>query len=175
MRGKDDASPATDWGFRALAFAVPHAALGPTQKMFYFSEVWNVFVREIIKEATKYATVYGTVLLYPPSALAALVKEPEDRSTVFREHVEKLGRQVHAFYYCRGKYDGVTIFEVLDELTATAVTLAVSATGHLKELDTTPLHTVEEAMEGMRKAGEQAYKAPQAFREEDLPFSPFGA
>ena len=119
--------------------------------------------------------LYMAQFSYTPSALAALVKEPEDRSTVFREHVEKLGGQVHAFYYCRGKYDGITIFEVPDELTATAVTLAVSATGHLKELDTIPLHTVEEAMEGMRKASEQAYKLPRAFREEDLPFSPFGA
>ncbi len=119
--------------------------------------------------------LYLAQFSYTPNALAALVKKPEDRSVVFREHVEKLGGQVHAFYYCRGKYDGVIIFEVPDELTATAVTMAVNAPGHLKALDLITLHTVEEAIEGMRKAGQKAYKPPRAFTEEDLPYSPFGA
>ncbi len=119
--------------------------------------------------------LYMAQFSYTTEAVKALVSNPQDRSQVFREHVEKLDGQVHAFYYCRGEYDGVTIFEVPDELTATAVTLAVSATGHLKVLNTTLLHTVEEAMESMRMAGEKAYKPPHMLTERDLPYSPFGA
>ena len=59
-----------------------------------------------------------------------------------------------AFYHCMGEYDGVTIYEVSDEATASALILIVKGPGHLRELKTTERHTVETAMERMRKANE---------------------
>ncbi len=109
---------------------------------------------------------YMSQFTYTNEALKALVKQPEDRGAVFREQVEKLGGKVHAFYHSMGEYDGVTIYEVPDEATASAVLLAVRAPGHLKEIETTELHTVETAMEGMRKASEQSYRGPLAWLEE---------
>ena len=103
---------------------------------------------------------YMTQFAYTNEAAAALVKEPEDRSAVFREQVEKLGGEVLAFYHCIGKYDGVTIYEVPDQVAVEALVLAIRAPGHLEELETTELHEVEVAMEGMRKASQQAYRGP---------------
>lgn len=106
---------------------------------------------------------YMSQFSYTNEALRALVKQPEDRSAVFRGQVEKLGGKMIAFYHCLGEYDGVTIYEVPDETAASALELAVRAPGHLKEVRTTELHTVETAMEGMRKAGERSYRGPLAW------------
>ncbi|MGF1473253.1 MAG: GYD domain-containing protein [Rubrobacteraceae bacterium] len=106
---------------------------------------------------------YMSQFSYTNEALKALVKQPEDRGAVFREQVEKLGGKVIAFYHCMGEYDGVTIYEVPDKSTASALDLAVRAPGHLKEVKTTELHTVETAMEGMRKASERSYRGPLAW------------
>src|SRR3712207_8944480 len=73
---------------------------------------------------------------YTNEALKALVKHPQDRGAVFWEQVEKLGGRVIAFYHCMGKYDVVTIYEVPDEATASALILTVKAPGHLKEVET---------------------------------------
>ena len=113
---------------------------------------------------------YMSQFTYTNEALESLVKQPEDRGAVFREQVERLGGKVHSFYHCMGEYDGVTITdEVPDEATASALILTVKGPGHLKELKTTELHTVETAMEGMRKASEQSYRAPWQWAEK---FSP---
>ena len=109
---------------------------------------------------------YMSQFSYTNEALESLVKQPEDRGAVFREQVEKLGGKVHAFYHCLGEYDGVTIYETPDEATASALILTVKGPGHLKEVKTTELHTVETAMKGMHKAGEQSYKGPLAWLEE---------
>ncbi len=60
-----------------------------------------------------------------------------------------------------GEYDGVTVYEVPDEATASALIMSVKGPGHLKEVKTTELHTVETAMEGMRKASQQSYQGPR--------------
>ena len=101
---------------------------------------------------------YMTQFSYTNKAAAALVKKPEDRGAVFREQVEKLGGRVLAFYHCIGEYDGVTIYEVPDQATVEALLLAIRAPGHLEKIETTELHPVEVAMEGMRRAGEQSYR-----------------
>jgi uncharacterized protein with GYD domain len=109
---------------------------------------------------------YMTQFSYTHKAAEALLKEPEDRSAVFREQVEKLGGEVIAFYHCIGEYDGVTISEVPDQGTVEALLMAIRAPGHLEKLNTTELHTVEVAMEGMRKASQQSYQGPLGWLKE---------
>ena len=118
---------------------------------------------------------YMTQFSYTQAAAAALVRDPEDRGAVFRGQVERLGGKVICFYHCIGDYDGVATYEVPDQATAEALLLAIRAPGHLDKLKTTELHPVEVAIEGMRKAGQQSYQPPRAYRESDLPYSPFGA
>ncbi len=105
--------------------------------------------------------LYMTQFSYTPEAWKALVKKPEDRSTVFAEQATKLGGRLQALYYSMGEYDGLVIFEAPDQQTAAAIVFTVISPGHIKSARTTALMTVEEAMEAMHKASSDAYPAPK--------------
>src|SRR5215208_1088231 len=106
-------------------------------------------------------SLYMTQFAYTPEAWKALAKNPEDRSSVFRELVERPCGHLLSFYYCFGEYDGVVILEAPDEATATATTITAIAPGHLKATETTVLVTVEDTVEAMRKAGPKRYRGPE--------------
>ena len=106
-------------------------------------------------------SLYMTQFAYTPEAWKAFAKNPEDRSTVFRELVERLGGQLLSFYYCFGEYDGVVIFEAPDEATATATIITAITPGHLKANETTVSVTVEDTVEAMRKADPKRYRGPE--------------
>ncbi len=53
------------------------------------------------------------------------------------------------------------LFEAPDDQTAAAVSLSLSAPGHLKDIKTTVLLTPEELTTVLGKAGAQTYQAPQ--------------
>jgi uncharacterized protein with GYD domain len=104
--------------------------------------------------------VYMTQFAYTPEAWAALIRNPEDRSRVLGDHLEKVGGKLLCFYYAFSEYDGVAIFEAPDETAAAAALLAVVAPGHDRSIKTTALLTVEQAMEGMRQASGLKYRPP---------------
>lgn len=104
--------------------------------------------------------IYMTQFAYTPEAWAALTREPADRSAAVRALMESMGSRLVSFYHSFGEYDGVIIFESLDESTAAAGILAAISPGHIKTVKTTPLLSVEDAMEAMRKAGEMTYRGP---------------
>lgn len=104
--------------------------------------------------------LYLTQFSYTAEALAALAKNPQDRSAPVRELAQKSGGRLVGFYYCFGEYDGVVLFEAPDDRAATAVAVAAAAAGHLKAIKTTKLFTVEETMEAMRMAGGLAFQGP---------------
>ena len=103
---------------------------------------------------------YLIQVAYTPEAIAALTKRPENRAQTFARLVENLDGRLLSLDFCFGEYDVVGIFEAHDETTAAAVSLAAVSPGHLKAIKTTPLLSVEQAMEAMRKAGSQTYRAP---------------
>ena len=114
--------------------------------------------------------VYMTQFAYTPEAWAALVKRPEDRSKVLGALLEQFGGRLICFYYAFSEYDGVAIFEAPDETAATAALLAIVAPGHDKAIKTTVLLTVEQAMEGMRKAAGVRYRPPTASDQDWRPY-----
>ena len=97
---------------------------------------------------------------YTSEALAALVKNPQDREAGFRALVERFGGKVTAFFWAQGEFDLVVIVDVPDAETANALALAAISPGHAKTYRTTPLFTNEEMMRSMRKAGGGGYQAP---------------
>lgn len=86
----------------------------------------------------------------------ALTQKPQDRSAVIRALVQRLGGKLHGFYYTFGQYDGVIIYEVPDSQAAAAFSMAITASGVLRAAETTPLMSVNEGMDAMRRAGEAA-------------------
>ena len=114
--------------------------------------------------------VYMTQFAYTPEAWAALVSRPEDRSKVLGELLERFGGRLICFYYAFSEYDGVAIFEAPDETAAAAALLAVIGPGHDKSIKTTALLTVEQAMEGMRRARGVRYRPPTQAADDARPY-----
>jgi uncharacterized protein with GYD domain len=105
---------------------------------------------------------YLVQLAYTPEAWAAQLKNPQNRNEVVRPALEKVGARFEAVYYAFGKCDVVAIVEASDNVSAAALSLAISASGALKAYETTPLMSIEEGIEAMRKGGEvaAAYRPP---------------
>ena len=97
---------------------------------------------------------------YMPQALAAMTKNPQDRSQAIRPLIEGAGGRLRDVFFCQGDYDVVVIAELPDAEAANAVALASLGAGHLKAYKTTPLFTAEEIMGAMRRAATLTIRAP---------------
>lgn len=105
---------------------------------------------------------YLVQVAYTPEAWAAQIKNPQNRVEAVRPLLERLGARFETTYLAFGDYDIMFIMEAPDNVSAAAISLAVSAGGACKAYKTTPLMTVEEGIEAMRKAGQAAaaYRPP---------------
>jgi uncharacterized protein with GYD domain len=90
-----------------------------------------------------------------------LIKNPEDRRKVFGAQVEKLGGKLLGYWYTFGKYDGVLIVEMPDNVTMASLLAPIAASGGV-HVETTALLTVEEMQSALKKAGAITYNAPGA-------------
>lgn len=97
---------------------------------------------------------------YTAEGWAALVGHPQNRLEEVRPVVEQLGGTVDNQWMAFGEYDVVALLQLPDNVSAAAFSIAVSAGGAIRAAKTTPLITVEEGMDAMRKAGEVGYKHP---------------
>ncbi len=59
-----------------------------------------------------------------------------------------------------GEYDVGAILQVPDHVSVAAFSMAVSAGGAVKSIKTTPLMSMEEGVEAMKKASGSGYQAP---------------
>ncbi|MGH7331349.1 MAG: GYD domain-containing protein [Candidatus Rokuibacteriota bacterium] len=97
---------------------------------------------------------------YTPEAWAAMVKSPQNRLEAVRPVVQKLGGKIEGGWLSFGEYDIAVICELPNNVSAAAFSMAASAGGAMKAVKTTPLMSIEEAMEAMRKAGGAGYRPP---------------
>jgi uncharacterized protein with GYD domain len=86
-------------------------------------------------------------------------ENPKDR---LRPLIEGLGGHIEDVFYAFGEYDIFVLAEMPNEEAATAFSLAASAGGSVKAIKTTPLLTVEQGLNAMKKAAEAGtrYHAP---------------
>jgi uncharacterized protein with GYD domain len=94
---------------------------------------------------------------YTTDAVSALIKRPQDRTEVVRKMMEELGGRLIGIWLAFGEYDIVGIFEVPDNTAAIAGSMAISASGALKSVKTTPLLDFSNAVEAMKRAGGSGY------------------
>jgi len=97
---------------------------------------------------------------FTAEAWAKMVKEPQNREAALRPSIEKLGGKLIGYWMAFGESDAVVIVQLPDNVSAAAASLAATAGGAVKSLKTTPLMSVEESMEAMRKAAGVGYRAP---------------
>jgi len=97
---------------------------------------------------------------YNNSAIQAFTQHPQDRTQAVKTIVEHFGGRLEAFYFSMGDHDVVAIAELPNDVTATAMSLAVQTAGHLRHYATTKLLTEEEMMEAMTMSHGLHYPAP---------------
>ena len=97
---------------------------------------------------------------YTAEAWATLVRNPVNRIEAIRPAVEELGGSIESSFFAFGDYDVVLILRMPDHVSAAAFALAVAAGGAFKAHRTTPLMSMEEGVEAMRRAGESGYRPP---------------
>ncbi len=105
---------------------------------------------------------YLVQVSYAAKALEALIANPQDRSEAIRKPAEKLGGKLNGMWLSFGDYDIVTIIEMPDNVSAAALSLAVTAGGSVKAVKTTPLLSVAEGLSALKKAGASGYKPVSA-------------
>ena len=71
-----------------------------------------------------------------------------------------MGGRIHGLWFSFGEYDLVGIFEMPDNTDIAAFMLAAASNPGVKSIKTTPLLTMEEGMEAMRKAPSAGYRPP---------------
>ena len=97
---------------------------------------------------------------YTSESWAEQLKNPQNRLEQMRPVVEAAGGKLLAFYYAFGEYDVVAIMEAPDNVSISALVLAIAAGGALKSGQTTVLMTPEEGLEAMRRASGTGYRPP---------------
>jgi uncharacterized protein with GYD domain len=95
---------------------------------------------------------YLLQVAYTSEGWAALVKQPQDRLEAVRPVVARLGGSLDHAWLSFGEYDIVALFQMPDNVSAAAFSMALSAAGAVKAVKTTPLMTFAEGIEAMGKA-----------------------
>ena len=103
---------------------------------------------------------YLLQVAYTADAWTAQLKNPQNRIEAVRPMVERLGGRIDSVYYAFGEYDLVGIFQMPDNVSAAAFSLAASAGGAVKAIKTTPLMTLDEGIQAMKKAPAAGYRPP---------------
>jgi uncharacterized protein with GYD domain len=97
---------------------------------------------------------YLLQVAYTPEAWAAQLKNPQDRTKVLQPVMDRLGGSFVETYFTFGEYDVVAIVDLPSNVDAAALSLTATAGGALRSIKTTPLMTIDEGIQAMRKAGE---------------------
>lgn len=72
-----------------------------------------------------------------------------------------MGGKLHGLWLAFGKYDIVGIAEMPDNVSAAAIAMAIGSSGGMSAYSTTPLMTMAEGTEAMKKAGGVGYQPPK--------------
>ena len=97
---------------------------------------------------------------FTSDAWATLAKNPQDRTEAVRTLIEGVGGKLISYHFAFGEYDIVVMAELPDNVSAAAGAIAVAVGGAVKAVKTTPLFSVREGVEAMRKAGQVNYQPP---------------
>jgi len=98
---------------------------------------------------------------YTTQATASMIKNPQDRAAAVRPMIERMGGKLHGLWLAFGEFDVVVIAEMPDNVSAAAIAMAVGSSGAMSAYRTTPLLTVAEATDAMKKAAAVGYQAPK--------------
>jgi uncharacterized protein with GYD domain len=99
---------------------------------------------------------------YTPTAWAALVDQPEHRLEAIKPVVERLGGTIVSGWFVFGGYDLLVICDLPDDVSAAALSMAISAGGALRAARTTRLLSIEDGLVALQKAKAAEYVPPRS-------------
>jgi uncharacterized protein with GYD domain len=105
--------------------------------------------------------LYMYQVAYTAEAVAALIKDPQDRVEAVRPALEAEGGKVLAYGYPFGEYDALVVYEAPDDTVAASFALAVAAGGAAKSAKTTRLLNGQEWIASLRRAQGSQYRPPR--------------
>ena len=97
---------------------------------------------------------------YTSESWASQIANPQNRIEMVRPMFESLGGRIESAYFAFGEYDVIVIAEFPDDVSVAAVSVAINASGAFTTMKTTPLMTIEDGVEMMKKAGGTGYRPP---------------
>ncbi|MFY9689230.1 MAG: GYD domain-containing protein [Candidatus Acidiferrales bacterium] len=103
-------------------------------------------------------SLYLIQAAYSQDALRAMIQNPHDRTNALRGPIESLGGKIHNLFLSFGDYDAVLLVEMPNNVAAAAIAIAIAAGGACKNIKTTPLMTVAEGIEALKKAAGSGYQ-----------------
>ncbi len=103
---------------------------------------------------------YLVQVTYTPEAWATQLKNPQSRIDAIRPAIELLGGKIECAYMTFGEYDLMIVLDMPDNVSAAALSIAAAAGGAVKAIKTTPLMTIAEGVEAMRKGAAAGYRGP---------------
>ena len=105
---------------------------------------------------------YLQQVAYSTDGWEAIVEKPQNRIEAVRPAIEKLGGKIESAWFAFGDYDVVLIIEMPTNVDAGAIAMAFAAGGACKAVKTTPLLSVAESVEAMKKAAGAGYRSATA-------------
>ena len=105
--------------------------------------------------------LFLTQVSYTQQAWQSLIESPQNRLEVVRTVVEKLGGKVVNGWAAFGDYDVILVSEMPDQVAAAGFAMAVAAGGACRSVKTTPLLSMTETVEALKKAGGSGYRFAQ--------------
>ena len=105
---------------------------------------------------------YSLQVAYTPLGWAALLKDPQHRLEAIKPVIERLGGSVVNGWFMFGEYDLLVICELPDDVSAAALSMAISAGGAARAVKIAPLMSFEDGLEAMRKAKAAEYAPPRS-------------
>ena len=97
---------------------------------------------------------------YTNTAWGMLVQRTENRMEALKPMMDRLEGRILSWYYTFGDYDVVVVFEVPNNVTAAAVSMAIAGSGAVKEFKTTVLMSPDEGFDAMLLAQGAGYRQP---------------
>ena len=97
---------------------------------------------------------------YSKEGIGDLIANPQDRAAAVRPVIEGMGGKLESFYFAFGDYDVIAVAEFPDNVAAAALAMAIGGSPGISSYKTTPLLTMDEAMQAMRQASGTGYRSP---------------
>ncbi len=97
---------------------------------------------------------------YSPLGWSAMLKNPQNRLEAIQPVVSELGGSIVDGWMQFGEYDVLIVCELPDNVSAAALSMAISAGGAVKSVKTTPLLTLDDSVTALRQAASASYSPP---------------